>query len=112
MADDAVDLTGEEAADGGYSRASSSCAPSGFLSGLAECDSCSEDEQPVEEFLQDEHELADTTARQHEEDGRDLQGIPWGRLQVRHTIKTPSKLAHAQYSTCIHRSMLASQLAC
>jgi hypothetical protein len=83
MADDAVDLAGEEAADGGYSRASSSCAPSGLLSGLAECDSCSEDEQPLEEFLQDEQELADTTARQHEEDGRDMQGIPWGRLQVR-----------------------------
>ncbi|WIA08841.1 hypothetical protein OEZ85_008262 [Tetradesmus obliquus] len=102
MADDAVDLTGEEAADGGYSRASSSCAPSGFLSGLAECDSCSEDEQPVEEFLQDEHELADTTARQHEEDGRDLQGIPWGRLQVpRERYRQQRLQQYRNYMNCI-----------
>jgi len=42
----------------------------------------SDDETPLEEFAPDEQELADTTRRQHYEEGRDLQGIPWERLQV------------------------------
>lgn len=81
MADDEADLSGDQAAAeaAAYSRAGS-CAPSG-LSGI-DCDSGSEDEQPVEEFALDEQEQADTTARQHAEEGKDLQGIPWERLQV------------------------------
>lgn len=37
----------------------------------------------VEDFPADEQETADTTARQHFEEGKDQQGIPWERLQVR-----------------------------
>lgn len=39
-------------------------------------------ELPLEEFPPDEVEKADTTAQQYYEEGRDLQGIPWERLQV------------------------------
>lgn len=62
-----------------HSRAGS-CAPAS--SGLLlECDSSSDDEAPVEVFDYDEQETEDVTAKQHQE-GRDLQGIPWERLQV------------------------------
>lgn len=42
----------------------------------------SDDDVPVEDFPADEQESADTTARQHYEEGKDQQGIPWERLQV------------------------------
>lgn len=42
----------------------------------------SEDDMPLEEFPPDDQETADTTARQHYEEGKDQQGIPWERLQV------------------------------
>lgn len=41
-----------------------------------------DDDTPVESFPVDEHEAADTTAAQFYREGRDLQGIPWERLQV------------------------------
>lgn len=50
---------------------------------------------PLEEFAPDEQELADTTRRQHYEEGRDLQGIPWERLQV--------------CTTCVYHSRMTSQ---
>lgn len=40
----------------------------------------------IEDFPADEQENADTTARQHYEEGKDQQGIPWERLQVRTTL--------------------------
>jgi hypothetical protein len=42
----------------------------------------SEGDMPLEEFPPDDQETADTTARQHYEEGKDQQGIPWERLQV------------------------------
>lgn len=69
----------DAAAIGGHSRAGSCAASSSGM--LVECDSGSDDEAPVEEFVPDEQELEDVTAQQYQE-GRDLQGIPWDRLQV------------------------------
>lgn len=91
--DDAAGLSDEEdrTPPNAGAAAASSCGPHGDeLSGARSSDS---EDGELETFALDEMEAADTTAAQYAA-GRDLQGIPWSRLQVR-GLCTARSASHA-----------------
>eukprot|EP00878_Enallax_costatus_P023534 GHUV01025034.1.p1 GENE.GHUV01025034.1~~GHUV01025034.1.p1 ORF type:complete len:224 (+),score=72.59 GHUV01025034.1:581-1252(+) len=97
--DDAPAPADDDAA-GSHSRAGS-CAPSSSSPMLDSDSSSEDDDSPVEQFVFDEQELEDVTQQQAAE-GRDLQGIPWDRLQITRSRYRQQRLdQYRNYMNCI-----------